>query len=352
MNIFKKNKKQIPASAPEFDWQPIIHGSMSLIAELDRLRKQHELKKSEYELKKKVIIPDNQIKPQNNMIDFSKLSQPYLIAEIGINHNRDMQIVKKLIDAAFATSWDCVKFQKRNPDVSVPEAQKYIMRQTPWSAGCTYLEYKRMMEFGTDQYDYIERYCTEKPIHWSASVWDIDSLNFMMLRYGNVMPFIKIPSAQNNNTALLLECCNTRLPLLVSTGMSSMDETDILVNLLTKYAGQFVLMHTNSSYPASEKELNLSLIPIIKQKYGCIVGYSGHEYGLESTTIAVALGAKVIERHITLDHRMWGTDQSSSVQIDGMDKLSKQVHLVAGYMGDGVKRIYGSEIAVRNKLRG
>jgi N-acetylneuraminate synthase len=282
------------------------------------------------------------------MIDFSKLSKPYLIAEIGINHNGDMQIAKKLIDATFACSWDCAKFQKRYPEVSVPDHQKNVVRDTPWGK-MTYLEYKYRIEFEKQEYDYIDKYCKEKPLDWTASVWDIDSLNFLM-QYD--LPFLKVPSAHNDNKDLLLESCKSGLPVILSTGMSTIEEVDIAVNLLMKHAKSYAIMHTNSSYPAKDEELNLSMITKFKERYNCPVGYSGHEYGLDSTTIAVALGATIVERHITLDHKMWGTDQSSSVEIQGMDKLFKQINSVGKYLGDGIKHIYESELSIRKKLRG
>lgn len=282
------------------------------------------------------------------MIDFSKLDKPYLIAEIGINHNGDMQIAKKLIDATFACSWNCAKFQKRNPDKSVPEHQKNVERDTPWGK-MTYLQYKYRIEFDKGQYDTIDSYCKMKPLDWSVSVWDIDSLEFA-LQYD--LPFIKIPSAFLTDDLLIQESCKSGIPLIISAGMSTLEEMDHAVEILTKNAKQFVLMHTNSSYPAKSDELNLLMIPEMIKRYGGIIGYSGHEYGLDSTTIAVALGAKVIERHVTLDHNMWGTDQMSSVEIAGMDKLFKQTNVAKKYLGDGIKRVFESEIPIRKKLRG
>lgn len=281
------------------------------------------------------------------MIDFNKLEKPYLIAEIGINHNGDIQIAKKLIDAAFACSWHCVKFQKKNPDLCVPESHKKVVKETPWGK-MTYLEYKYMIEFGKDEYDYIDRYCKEKPIDWSISVWDMDSLHFA-LQYD--LPFLKIPSAHLTNLELLKEASLSNLPIVLSTGMSTIEELDQAVEILEKHASQYVILHCNSSYPARLEELNLRAIPMLEKRYGCIVGYSGHEYGLDSTTIAVSLGAKVIERHITLDHSMWGTDQSSSVEIQGMDKLYKQINSASLVLGDGQKCIFESEEEIRKKLR-
>ena len=284
------------------------------------------------------------------MIDFNNLKKPYLIGEIGINHNGDLQIAKKLVDAAFACSWDCVKFQKKNPDKSVPEHQKNEPKDTPWGK-MTYLEYKHRMEFGKGHYDLLDFFCQMKPIHWTVSVWDQDSVAFMK-DYKDKIPFIKIPSALLTNDELIIETAKLGVPVILSTGMSTLDEIDHAVDLLGKHATQFVLMHCNSSYPAKLSELNLQMIPKLKERYHCTIGYSGHEFGLDSTTVAVALGAKVIERHITLDHTMWGTDQSSSVEPQGMDKLYKQIHSIAHILGDGEKRVYESELGPRKKLRG
>ncbi|OGN15032.1 MAG: hypothetical protein A3J47_03385 [Candidatus Yanofskybacteria bacterium RIFCSPHIGHO2_02_FULL_43_22] len=282
------------------------------------------------------------------MIDFKKLQKPYLIAEIGINHNGDLNVAKKLIDAAHACSWDCVKFQKRNPDISVPEHQKNEPKDTPWGK-MTYLEYKKKIEFEKKEYDQIARYCSYKPIDWTVSVWDLDSLNFIK-KYD--IPFIKIPSAHLTNHKLLKASAQTGIPIVASTGMSTLKEVDEAVAVLKKHASQFVLMHCNSSYPSKLEELNLKVIPALKKRYKCPVGYSGHEYGLDSTSTAVALGASIVERHITLDRNMWGTDQASSVEPQGMDKLYKQIRSVQHYLGDGKKKVYESELSSRKKLRG
>lgn len=282
------------------------------------------------------------------MLKLDKFTKPYLIAEIGINHNGDLQMAKKLIDATFACSWDCVKFQKRNPDICVPKSQRNARKATPWGE-MTYLEYKRRMEFGQEEYDYIDRYCRQKPLDWTLSVWDLDSLRFAM-QYD--LPFLKIPSARLTNHKLIKEACLTKLPVVLSTGMSTLKEMDKAVAILEKFASQYVLLHCNSSYPAKIDELNLKMIPELKKRYGCIVGYSGHEYGLDPTTVAVSLGARVIERHITLDHSLWGTDHSSSVEIQGMDKLYKQINSVGKILGHGKKILFESEKVVKRKLRG
>lgn len=281
------------------------------------------------------------------MMDFNKLTKPYLIAEIGINHNGDPGIAKRLIDAAFACQWDCVKFQKRKPDLCVPNRQKKVIRDTPWGR-LTYLEYRKKMEFNKSNYDYIDRYCREKPISWTASVWDIPSLRFIA-DYN--VPFFKIPSAKITDKILLTEAAKLHKPLVISTGMSTLEEIDAAVDIVRKYGNPFVLMHTNSVYPTPIQELNMRCIQTLKERYNCEVGYSGHEYDLEPTVFAVALGAMVIERHITLDHKMWGTDQAASVEVMGMDILCKRVRNVKQVLGDGIKKVTKGETEIRKKLR-
>ena len=280
-------------------------------------------------------------------VDFEHLNEPYFIGEIGINHNGDIQIAKKLMDAAFACNWNCVKFQKRNPDVCVPENQKSVMRDTPWGK-MTYLDYRFKVEFGKKEYDIIDSYCKAKPLDWTASVWDNDSLNFIT-QYD--IPFIKIPSALLTNLDLLKHAAETDIPLMVSTGMSTFDEIDTAMTLITKYGAKPILMHTNSSYPTPTDELNLNLIPVLKKRYDCIVGYSGHESGLEPTVVAVALGARIIERHITLSHNLWGTDQKSSLEVHAMDMLKKRAAEVWKMLGSSAKEVTPSEVPIREKLR-
>ncbi len=276
-------------------------------------------------------------------------SFPYVIAEIGINHNGNLQIAKKLIDAANACGWDCVKFQKREPDIAVPEGQKNIIRDTPWGK-ITYLEYKKKVEFGRTEYNYIDAYCREKPIAWTASPWDIPSLEFL-LSYD--LPFIKIASAGNANQELLKRACESGKTLMVSTGMSVLEEMDKTVEFLEKHSnGNYILLHTNSVYPTPVEELNLNMIPALRKRYHCLVGYSGHESNLEPTVVAVSLGAKVIERHITLDHNMWGTDQASSLSVTAMAMLHGRMKEVLVMLGSGEKTITAREKEVRKKLRG
>jgi len=288
------------------------------------------------------------MKGNENMIGTGSFINPYLIAEIGINHNGDLQLTKKLIDAAHACNWNCVKFQKKNPDLCVPENQKNVIKDTPWGR-MSYLDYKHKLEFGKKEYDFIDKYCKEKPINWAASVWDIDSLNFIK---GYDVAFIKIPSAKVTDLKLIKETACSKSTVILSTGMSTLEEVDTAVEILRKYSKSFLLMHTNASYPADVKELNLNCIKTLRERYNCPVGYSGHEYSIEPTVYAAVLGAKVIERHITLDHEMWGTDQSSSIEPMGMDMLYKRIRLINATLGDGVKRITKGELSVKKKLRG
>jgi len=276
------------------------------------------------------------------------MEEPYLIAEIGINHNGDLDIAKKLIDATNACGWHCAKFQKRNPDICVPEDQKNIIRETPWGK-MTYLDYKYKVEFEKKEYDIINSYCSDKSIAWTASVWDHDSLNFVC-NYS--VPFIKIPSAHITNKELIIECAKTKIPLIISTGMSDWKIIDEAVEIITKFTTQFAVLHCNSTYPAPQDELNLNVIPEMKKRYGCMIGYSGHEYNLEPSVLAATLGAKIIERHVTLDHNMWGTDQGSSLEVHAMDLLRKRLKNLRKILGGKNKFITNSEKPVMKKLRG
>ena len=276
-------------------------------------------------------------------------SEPYFIAEIGINHNGDLQIAKKLMDGAHAAGWNAVKFQKREPDIAVPEHQKTVMRDTPWGR-MTYLEYKKRIEFGKAEYDYIDRYCKEKPLDWTASPWDLPSLDFL-LQYD--IPFIKIASASITQDALLECAAKSGKPVIMSTGMSTWEELDHAVGILERHCQNgYVLMHTNSTYPAPEDELNLRMIGTLWERYHCIVGYSGHERSLEPTVVALVLGARVIERHITLDHNMWGTDQAASLTLHAMDMLRRRARGLGAMIGNGERVLGEAELSVRRKLRG
>jgi N-acetylneuraminate synthase len=271
-----------------------------------------------------------------------------MIAEIGINHNGSVTIAKKLIDAAFACNWHCVKFQKRTPDLCVPQEQKNVIRDTPWGK-ITYLDYRYKVEFGDEEYSYIDKYCREKPILWIASAWDIPSLEFIL---GYDVPFIKIASAKLTDIELIKAASRSGKPVILSTGMSSVEEIDAAVNVLERHSGgDYILMHTNSAYPAPIEEVNLHVIGFLRDRYHCIVGYSGHEYNLEPSMVAAYLGAKVIERHVTISHDMWGSDQAASLEISGMDVLCKRINSINLMLGDGIKRITAKEMESRKKLR-
>ena len=274
--------------------------------------------------------------------------RPYLIAEIGINHNGDLGIAKKLLDATFVCGWDCAKFQKRDPDICIPEKQKNILKKTPWGE-MSYLQYKHKIEFQKKEYDYIDNYCKQKPLDWSVSVWDLNSLKFSM-QYD--LPLVKIPSAHFTNLKLIRAISDRDNFFVLSTGMTNWEMIDETVNILEQKNTNYALLHCNSTYPAPYNELNLSVIPEMKKRFGCIIGYSGHEYDLEPTVIAVGLGAEIIERHITLDHKMWGTDQESSLEVHAMYLLKKRIEEVKQMIGIPEKFISNSEKSSIQKLRG
>jgi N-acetylneuraminate synthase len=269
----------------------------------------------------------------------------YIIAEIGINHNGDLNIAKQLIDIAKVAGCDSVKFQKRNPDICVPEHQKSVMRDTPWGK-MTYLDYKYKVEFGKREYDEIDRYCKQTNISWSASPWDLDSLDFLM---SYDLPYIKIPSAMLTDNELLRAVADTGKKIILSTGMSSMEEVENAVEIIKDC--DYSLLHCNSTYPAPVDELNLQCIKTLKDRYNCEVGYSGHEYGLTTTIASVYLGATILERHITLDRSMWGTDQMCSVESHGLIKLVKGVRELERSLGNGEKVVTETEKPIREKLR-
>ena len=285
------------------------------------------------------------------------MDKTYIIGEIGINHQGDLSIAKKLIDIAAAAGCDAVKFQKRNPDVCVPEEQKNKPR-TWQGEEMTYLEYKHKIEFGLEEYDEIDDYCKLKGIAWSASPWDMDSLKFLE-RYD--IPFIKVPSAMITNHDLLEACVRSGKRVIFSTGMSTQEEIDEAVATLRIAKDLYVsvndhkigLLHCNSTYPAPVSELNLSAIQTLQNKYPDFeIGYSGHEMLLGTTVASVLLGASIIERHITLDRTMEGSDHSASVTPWGLFKLVSGIRELEDAYGDGVIKVTKSEEPVRKKLRG
>ena len=241
-----------------------------------------------------------------------------------------------------------MKFQ-RNPDVCVPEHQKSVMRDTPWGK-MTYLDYKYKVEFGQNEYDEIDIYCKKRDIQWSASPWDLDSLDF--LNHYDI-PFIKIPSALITDLELLKATAETNKKVIISTGMSTLEDVEKAVMTIksVKSNVDFALLHCNSSYPAPIKDLNLKCITTLKERFNCEVGYSGHEFGLTTTIASICLGATIIERHITLDRTMWGTDQMCSVEPQGLIKLVRGIKELNSALGDGVKVVTDTEIPIRKKLR-
>ena len=276
------------------------------------------------------------------------MSNVHIIAEIGINHNGSLDVAKRLIDIANVAGCDAVKFQKRNPDVCVPEHQKNVPRETPWGT-MSYLEYKYRMEFSKEEYDQIDQYCRDKRIDWSASPWDLDSLEF--LRQYDI-PFLKMPSAMRTNEELMRAAARTGKKVIFSTGMSTLEEIDAAVNWMHEESADFAILHCNSTYPAPIEDLNLKCIQTLKERYDCEVGYSGHEFRLGTTVASVYLGATIIERHITLDRTMWGSDHLCSVEPQGLIKLVKGIRELESALGDGQKRVTEGELPVRKKLRG
>ena len=274
------------------------------------------------------------------------LNQPvFIIAEIGINHNGEVEVAKKLIDVAKDAGCDAVKFQKRTPRICVPPEQAGVMRETPWGT-MTYLEYKERTEFGEIQYKEIDSYCRSRGIIWFASPWDVPSARFL----GNFeTPVMKIASACLTDDELLSEVKAIAKPVIMSTGMSTIDEIDHAVTRLDRT--NLILGQATSTYPCSPDELNLRAIHTLRERYGVPVGYSGHETGLQTTVAAVALGACFIERHITLDRAMWGTDHAASVEPQGLQRLVRDIRTVERALGNGNKNVYESEISIRKKLR-
>jgi len=270
----------------------------------------------------------------------------YVIAEIGINHNGDLEIAKQMIDAAVHAGVDAVKFQKRTPDVCTPPAQQKQMRDTPWGY-ITYLDYRYKVEFGEDEYAEIDRYCKEQDIDWFVSVWDEGSVDFIEKYNPSVY---KLPSAALTDHGLLRHVRATGRPIILSTGMSTMDEIRKGIEVVGE--GNLGVMHSTSAYPCEPDELNLKMIETLKKEFPNIpIGYSGHEVGLVPSTIAVALGACMVERHLTLDRAMWGSDQAASVEPGGFEKLVKYIRVTEQALGDGVKKVYESEKDVMKKLR-
>ena len=270
----------------------------------------------------------------------------YVIAEIGINHNGDLDIAKKIIDGAVHAGADAVKFQKRTPEVSTPLEQQKVMRETPWGY-ITYLDYRYKVEFNEEQYREIDRYCKEKSIDWMVSVWDEPAVDFME-KFDT--PAYKVPSASLTDHNLLKYVRQTGKPIIISTGMSTMEQIHKGVSAVGE--DNLVIMHCTSTYPCEPEELNLRMIETLRNEFPKNpIGYSGHEVGLVPSAVAVALGACSVERHMTLDRAMWGSDQAASVEPGGFERLVKYIRVTEAGMGDGVKRVYESEKGSMKKLR-
>jgi N-acetylneuraminate synthase len=270
----------------------------------------------------------------------------FVIAEIGINHNGSLDIAKRLIEGAKAAGCDAVKFQKRTPEICVPKDQWNIERETPWGR-MTYIDYRHKVEFTKDDYSEIDRFCKENDIAWFASCWDEEAVDFIE-QFD--IPIYKTSSASLTDKNLLLKHIKLNKPTIISTGMSTMEEIEEAEKLFDKK--NILIAHATSAYPCVNEELNLRMITTLRNKYPEIpIGYSGHETGLAPTWAAVALGANFVERHITLDRAMWGSDQAASVEVDGFYRLIRNIRDIEIALGDGIKKVYPSEMSVRTKLR-
>lgn len=270
----------------------------------------------------------------------------YIIGEIGLNHNGDIEIAKKLIDVAAFAGLDAVKFQKRTPELCVPPEQRDIKRETPWGI-MTYMEYRYKVEFGEEEYAEIDRYCREKGIAWFVSCWDVESVDFIE-QFNPACH--KVASATLTNDELMTRLRNTGRPIILSTGMSTMEEIRHSVSLFD--IDNLAILHATSTYPCKAEEINLSMIKTLKEEFDCPTGYSGHEVGLQISLAAASIGASIIERHITLDRTMWGSDQAASVETGGLLRLVRDIRVIEKAMGDGIKHVYETELPIRKKLRG
>ncbi|MCD4663800.1 MAG: N-acetylneuraminate synthase family protein [Bacteroidales bacterium] len=283
------------------------------------------------------------VKIRNKMI--GENHPVFIIAEIGINHNGSIDVAKKLIDVAVEAGCDAVKFQKRDPEVCTPEKQKNVMKETPWG-NMTYLEYKKKIEFWENEYEKIDKYCKEKNIMWFASCWDEKSVDFIECFSP---PCYKIPSALLTDDNILKKIKSKGRPIILSTGMSTLKEIEHAVYILGKE--NLIILHCTSTYPAKPEELNLKVIQTLKRKFECPIGYSGHEVGVAPSTIAATIGACTVERHITLDRAMWGSDHAASLEPKGLKILVRDIREIPNIMGNGIKKVYDSEIPIMEKLR-
>jgi len=270
----------------------------------------------------------------------------FVIAEIGINHNGSVEIAKKLIEGAARAGCDAVKFQKRTPEACVPKDQWNIERDTPWGR-LKYIDYRRKVELGENEFAAIDRHCREYGIEWFVSCWDEESVDFME---AFDPPCYKAASASLTDLPLLRKMRSSGRPLIMSTGMSTFREIERAVDGVDE--DNLLIAHSTSSYPCPPEEINLRMIPTLKGRWpGCPIGYSGHEAGLAPTWAAVAMGATFVERHITLDRTMWGSDQAASVEVNGFERLVANIRDIERSMGDGIKRVQKGEMVAREKLR-
>jgi N-acetylneuraminate synthase len=270
----------------------------------------------------------------------------YVIAEIGLNHNGDVDLAIRLIDVAADSGAQAVKFQKRTPAISTPEHMKHVPRDTPWGT-MTYLDYRYRVEFSREQYVEIGDYATFRGLDWFASPWDEPSVDF--LEDLNVVAH-KVASASVTDLSMLRKLADTGKPIILSTGMSTLSQIDRAVAVFDP--AQLIILHATSTYPLPAEEANIRMITTLKQRFpGIPIGYSGHERGLQISVAAVALGAVAVERHITLDRTMWGSDHAASLEPQGLDHLVRDIRIVEEALGDGVKRIYPGELAPLAKLR-
>lgn len=270
----------------------------------------------------------------------------FVIGEIGINHNGDIEVAKRLIDVAEAAGCNAVKFQKRTISVVYTAEELAKPRENPF--GPTNGDLKYGLEFEKEKYDAIDRYCKDEGMMWCVSCWDEASVDFVDQYH---VPCYKIASASLTDDGLLryTRAKAGKRPVLLSTGMSTLEQIDHAVEVLGK--DNLVILHSTSTYPAKYEELNLKCIPALAKRYGVLVGYSGHETGIASTVAAVALGACIVERHITLDRAMWGSDQAASLEPSGLTRVVRDIRLVETSMGDGVKRVLEREVPIQKKLR-
>ncbi len=271
---------------------------------------------------------------------------PLVIAEVGINHNGDVAIARQLIDMAKAAGCDAVKFQKRTIDIVYTKEMLDSPRESPW--GNTQRDQKKALEFGKDAYDEIDTYCRQVGIDWFASAWDVPSQHFLR-QYD--LKYNKIASAMVTHGDLVQTVAEEKKPTFLSTGMSTFDQVDAAVETLRRYDCPFTLMHCVATYPAREEEINLQMIHKLRDRYNCRVGYSGHEASVSPSVIAAAVGAVAIERHVTLDRAMYGSDQAASLEKSGLETLVAQIRKIPLVMGNGVKEISASELVNASKLR-